>query len=173
MTRAALALLALATAAHADKARDCYMATLNQPAAAPAMTSKPRELGCFRKIKITGEEHAYGFGACFVAVDGGCKGTFDIYDADISPDQAVFESVTCKDGKISFVVKQKWRTSYTDVGPFPVDISFTGKIVRGTLRGDLTEAGKTTRVLWRAASRGAVLERVRMIEAIAQCTAKP
>lgn len=166
----ALAALACSVGiAHADKARDCHAAALKGPPPAP---EKPRLLGCFEKI-VANSEHATGMRACFVVVDKVCTGTLDIYDSNIEPDRALFDAVSCVDGKVSFSVKRKWRTAFQDVGPVKVEIAFVGKIARGTLRGDLTNAEAKQGIVWRSVKRSFVLEQVRLLEQVARCTDAP
>src|SRR5262245_29853127 len=121
--------------ARADKARECYVAATQQQ---PIVASSPKLVGCFEKIKAT-EDHAYGYRACLVVVDGACTGTLDIYDANIEPDYALFDSVKCgaKNGAVSFTVSRKWKTSFEDVGPVALDVAFSGTIAHNTLRGTL------------------------------------
>jgi hypothetical protein len=164
-----LLLLISISPAYADKGRDCYLKEVGKPPSAETATIVP--IGCFEKIKAT-EDHAYGYRACFYLADRVCSGALDVYDGGIEPDRAPFDTVTCntKNGAVSFTVSRKWRPSYEDVGPFKLELSFTGKIASNALRGTLREGTKGKPVVWSRTKRDAnVSETVKLFDAVGRC----
>ena len=138
----------IARPAFADAASECY-ATAS--AEKPTPPGKLEALGCFERVRAT-EDHAYGHALCLFVADGKCSGILYHYDANPEPDWALLDEVTCgtKDGAVSFRVSRKFKVTFTDVGPVDYRASFSGRIVKGALRGTLQEppAG-SARVTWK------------------------
>ena len=74
---------------------------------------------------------------------------------------------------MSFKVSRKWRTSFEDLGPQPLDLEFTGSIARSALRGVFREGTTKSKIAWMFLRRRDpdVLDDLHTLEQVARCVA--